>query len=245
MQSIDRAMKIVNVLIKSETNRFFSITELARKCELPVSSMHRILKAMIKHGMIQQDPERKLYGLGTVWLEYGLKVYDTMDYISIIRPELENLMRSAEASVYLSRPVGTESIIIERIDCVSQTIRVHDRLGLRTPMHIGAANKVMLAFMTRTTQEEMVRELVPEEDRSSFYEGLDRIKTDRYAVSHVDGNDDISTVAAPILNHFMEVVGAVSIRLVSYNLAEEKLNELTEEVVNTGSNISRKMGYQK
>lgn len=244
MQAINRAMKIINVFIANEPNRFYSITDLARKCDLPVSSMHRILNAMIKHDMIKQDRERKLYGLGTVWLEYGLKVYDTMDYISVLRPELENLRQSVEASVYLRRPIGKESIIIERIDCISQTIRAHDKLGLRTPMHIGAANLAMLANMPSDKAEEIIRQLVSEEERSDFNARLDKIRTDGYAAGQDERGDDISTVAAPILNHYGEVVGAVNIRVKSFELTDERKKFVVDEVVNAANKISWKMGYQ-
>ncbi len=64
--------------------------------------MHRLLKAMIKQGMVEQDARTKCYQLGTIWLEYGLQVYDSMDYVNKIRPDLERLMREVDESVYLS-----------------------------------------------------------------------------------------------------------------------------------------------
>ena len=71
MQSIDRAMTVAQILIESESD--LSITALSQKCELPLSTLHRLLKAMIKQGMVHQDEQTKLYSPGTVWLEYGLK----------------------------------------------------------------------------------------------------------------------------------------------------------------------------
>ncbi|MEN1967548.1 IclR family transcriptional regulator [Lentibacillus sp. N15] len=242
MQSIDRAMKIVNVIMSHETTQLFSITDLAKECELPISSIHRILKSMIKHGMIQQDPDRKLYGLGPIWLEYGLKVYDTMDYISIVRPELEHLMQILQASVYLTKPLGDESIIMERIDCVQQTIRVHDQLGLRIPMNIGAANLTMLAHMPEDRKMEQFQHLSAE-DQTAMLGQLEKIKSDGYSVCHNEQLKGITSVAVPILNRFREVEGAVSVRLVSFQLADENLDYVVENIVHTGNTISRKLGF--
>jgi IclR family transcriptional regulator, KDG regulon repressor len=244
MQSLDRAMNVIKVLATYDANQFLSITELAKECELPVSSMHRLLKAMMKHEMIQQDPERKLYGLGNAWLEYGLKVYDSIDYVSIIRPELEKLMHLVEESVYLSKPIGTEALVIERIDCEQNTIRIHDQLGLRTPINIGAANLAMLANMPVAQQEQIIDNLLPEDDKKSLYEVLEKIKMDGYKVSHGERTEGISTVAAPILNRLGGIVGAVSVRLISYNLTEDKLEFFIDKVVHTGRTISMKLGYQ-
>ncbi|WNS76571.1 IclR family transcriptional regulator [Bacillus sp. DTU_2020_1000418_1_SI_GHA_SEK_038] len=242
MQSIDRAMHIVKVLIQHYPNQF-SITELAKECKLPTSSLHRNLNAMIKHEMIQQDPKSKLYGLGNLWLEYGLIVYDTLDYVSVLRPELENLMRTVEATVYLSKPIGTESIIIERIDCIHQTIRVHDKLGLRTPLHEGAANLTMLAHMTTDFVGKVVNESVPEAERTAFFQRLNKIKIDGYELLHDEQNDGISFIASPILNHYGGVIGAVSIKLNISNMEDETLKGIIDEVINTGNKISWKMGH--
>ncbi|WP_284037036.1 IclR family transcriptional regulator [Neobacillus sp. 114] len=242
MQSLDRAMHIIKALIKHDPNRMFSITELAKECELPNSSMHRILTAMMKHEMIKQDPQSKLYGLGTIWLEYGLIVYDTLDYVSLIRPELENLMKTVQATVYLSKPIGSESIIVERIDCINQTIRVHDKLGLRTPLYTGAANLTMLAHMPAIFVEKVISDF-PESERPSIHHRLNKIKIDSFELVQEEQKGGISSIASPILNHYGGVIGAVSIKLNISSLTEDQLKRTISEVVNTGNKISWKMGY--
>lgn len=242
MQAIDRIMQIINVMIKDDPNRLFSITELTEVCNLPASSLHRILSSMIQHEMIRQDKKTKLYGLGTLWLEYGLIVYDTQDYVSLLRPELENLMKTTEATVYLSKPIEKESIIIERIDCINQSIKVHDKLGLRKPLHIGAANRTMLAHMSQPFIEEIVADL-PESEKTRLYKKLDQIRVDGYEMTTGVKQEGIYTIASPILNHYGSVLGAVSIKHNFLNLSAEKRNTLINEVLNTANKISWKMGY--
>ncbi|WP_162805856.1 IclR family transcriptional regulator [Sporosarcina sp. PTS2304] len=244
MQTITRAMKIIDCFISSEPNRFFSITELSKQCDIPVSSIHRILNAMIKHELIQQDKERKLYGLGITWLEYGLKMYDTMDYVSIVRPDLEQLMKNVEASVYLRKPIGSESIIIERIDCTNQTILAHDKLGLRISLHEGQANLTMLAHMESDVIEEILQNFIPENARNDFTTQLNKIKQDGFAIGE-DSNDGITTVAAPVLSHYGDIVGAVNVKIKSSTMTKEKKDQVISEVTNTVNKISWKMGYQK
>lgn len=243
MQSIDRAMNVIQVLVSDSSENWLSISELSQECGLPISSMHRLLKAMSKHGLIQQDEQTKQYGLGNIWLEYGLRMYDKMDYISQIRPELERLMNQVEESVYLSQPAGIESLIIERIDSENNPIRVFDQLGLRIPMNIGAANKVMLAFMPHKQAKKIVDELLSEQERAAFWEVLKETKLNGYGISHSERTDGTSSIAAPILNHFGEVHGAVSVGCVSFNLTDDKLAFLIKNVTETGKRISAKLGY--
>ena len=243
MQSIDRAMTVAKVLVTTEIG--LSITDLSKKCELPLSTLHRLLKAMIKQGMVEQDERTKSYTLGTVWLEYGLQIYDKIDYVSKIRPELERLSREVEESVYLSQPLGMEALIIERIDSENNPIRLHDRLGLRIPMHIGAANKAMLAHMNVSQSKEVLSALLPKEKIPEMKATLKEIKKQGYATSYGERTEGTFSVAVVILNRFEDVVGAISIGLLSFNLTDSRIEFLAKKAVETGKRISRKLGYHR
>ncbi|MET4559229.1 IclR family transcriptional regulator [Lysinibacillus parviboronicapiens] len=244
MQLLERAMTIAKVLASETTENSLSISELATKVDLPLSTLHRILKAMIQQGMIEQDEQTKHYRLGTIWMEIGLQVYDTMDYISKIRPELERLAREVEESVYLSKPAGTDTIIIERIDSAANPIRIYDQLGIRIPMHIGAANKAILAAMPASQASEIISQLVPNEDIADFNFQLAQVQKQGFAISHGERTTGTSSVAVAVLNGFGEIVGAVSIGFVSFNVTEEQIQLLTERLLETGKRVSMKLGYR-
>ncbi|MCL1695512.1 MULTISPECIES: IclR family transcriptional regulator [unclassified Lysinibacillus] len=243
MQLLERAMTIAKVLASASDNSL-SISELSVKCNLPLSTLHRILKAMIKEGMIEQDDQTKQYRLGTIWMELGLQVYDTMDYISKIRPELERLAREVEESVYLSKPAGLDTIIIERIDSAANPIRIYDQLGIRIPMPIGAANKAILATMPFSQATEIMDQLTPHEEIAELEAQLEQIRLQGFAISHGERTAGTSSIAVSILNGFNEVVGAVSIGFVSFNVSADHINTLTERLVATGKRVSTKLGYR-
>ncbi|MEH7546860.1 IclR family transcriptional regulator [Neobacillus vireti] len=245
MQTIDRAMQVIKVLNESDIKRWYSITDLSKECKLPVSTMHRLLQSMIKHGLVQQDPDLKLYSMGNTWLEYGLKIYDTFDFVGLIRPEMEKLMHEVEESVYFSKPIGLEALLMERIDCPHNPIRIYDQLGLRIPMNIGAANKVMLANMPKDEALKIVNELVTEKDSESFLQLLETIRKQGYGESHGEKTKGTSSVAAPIFNHSNELIGALSIGYVNFNLSVERQRFLIEKVIQYGLHISVKLGSKK
>lgn len=244
MQLLERAMTIAKVLASETSENSLSISELSAKCDLPLSTLHRILKAMIKQGMIEQDEQTKQYRLGTIWMELGLQVYDTMDYISKIRPELERLARKVEESVYLSKPAGLDTIIIERIDSAANPIRIYDQLGIRIPMHIGAANKAILAAMPVAQGKEIMEQLMPHEEITEFEAQLAIIRQQGFAICHGERTAGTSSIAVSILNGFGEVVGAVSIGFVSFNVSPEHIENLTNSLVETGKHVSAKLGYR-
>lgn len=242
VQTIDRAMQVIKVLAQSDTKNWFSITDLSKECDLPVSTMHRLLQSMIKHGLIQQDPNLKLYSMGYSWLEYGLQMYDTFDFVGLIRPEMESLMHEVEESVYFSKPIGLEALVVERIDCPHNPIRIYDQLGIRIPMNIGAANKVMLAHMNRDDALKIISELVPKEEMDWFLQQLNTIQQKGFGESHGERTIGTSSVAAPIFNHSNELIGALSIGYVDINQTDEKKQLLIEKVIHYGLRISAKLG---
>ena len=244
MQLLERAMTIAKVLASEATEGSLSISELSTKCDLPLSTLHRILKAMIAQGMIEQDEQTKHYRLGTIWMELGLQVYDTMDYISKIRPELERLAREVEESVYLSKPAGLDTIIIERIDSVTNPIRIYDQLGIRIPMHIGAANKALLASIPKDQAKDIMNQLVPMEEMADLEAQLEQIRLQGYAISHGERTAGTSSVAVAVFNGFGDSIGAVSIGFVSFNVSDEHIQFLTQRLVETGKRVSTKLGYR-
>ncbi|WP_053362827.1 IclR family transcriptional regulator [Bacillus sp. FJAT-27251] len=244
MQAIDRAMNIINILASKSTEDWLTITELSKESGLPVSTLHRLLKSLEAHRLIEQEEQTKKYGLGNVWLEYGLQMYDSINFTSHIRSELENLMHVVKESVYYSRPIGHEALIIERIDCEENQIRVIDKIGLRIPLNIGAANKAMVANMPVQQSKIIVDSLIPEGEREAFWETLEETKEAGYGISRGERTEGTTAVAAPVFNHSGEIEGAVSIGCVSFTLTDDRLEFLINHVKETGKRISAKLGYK-
>lgn len=65
-----------------------------------------------------------------------------------------------------------------------------------------------------------------------------------HGISHSERTEGTCSVAVPILNHFGEVHGAVSIGFVSFNLTDERLDFLIKNVMETGNRVSAKLGYR-
>lgn len=241
MQALERSMKIAALLSDSDQGEM-SISELSAQSGLALSTMHRILQGMARQRMVEQDEQTKLYRLGPVWMEYGLRLYDSMDYVTKIRPELERLSREVKESVYLSRPSGNEAIVMERIDSEENPIRINDPLGIRIPLHIGAANKAILAAMPEDRVRRIVETLIPEEKRDDFYIRLQQIRDAGFAESHGERTPGTASVAVAVKDGLGEVIGAVSIGFLDYGLENERLAYLSEKVMEAGDRIGRKLG---
>ncbi|WP_235442528.1 MULTISPECIES: IclR family transcriptional regulator [Bacillales] len=241
IQSFDRAMAIATALSSDEHRKWWTINDLAKECQLPVSTIYRLLYTLMKHGLVEQDAATKQYTLGIKWMEFGLRVLDRIDYRKVIKPMIEELAREVNESVYFSQPSGLESIVVERVDS-QHNIRIYDQLGLRIPMHIGAANKVVLAHMPVEEARQTVVQLVGEEQVPAFMEKLQEIRAVGHAVSFAERTENTASVAAPVIDYNQKVIGALSIGIVTYDLKEERLQYLIERVKDVALKTSQRLG---
>lgn len=229
IQSINRAMQIIHLLSDPKKEKW-SITEIAEQTELPISTVYRLIQSLMQHHLVMQIPDTKQYKLGYIWMEIGLKMFESLDIRVVARPIMEQLAADVEETVYLNLPNGNESIIIDRIDS-PRNVKIIDVIGERIPMHIGGANKTILANMPSRQMNEILEQLLSNEQaRNIFVKNLLKIKRQGYAVSYGEKTKGTIGVGAPIFGFDDNVLGAISIEVLAYDLTEERMTFFIEKV---------------
>ncbi|MGC5326350.1 IclR family transcriptional regulator [Brevibacillus sp. SYSU BS000544] len=242
VQSIDRAIQIINVLVSDDNKSGWSISDLAEATSLPLGTLHRILQTLIKHALVIQDPESKQYKPGYKWVEMGLKMIDKIDFRKEARPVMERLAMEVEESIYLNMPQGLDAIVIEKIDSPLK-LRISENLGIRIPINIGAPNKTILAHMKDQEIKQVLNQLnLSPEEQQGLWKQLSEIRMNHYAVSYGEITEGTACVAAPIIGHHGKVLAAISINLPSSRLHEQRLPILIEKVKEAAVEITNKLG---
>lgn len=228
MQAIDRMMLLITA-VEGSQKEGATITELAAKTALPYATLHRLLGSLMSHKLLEQNKQKK-YFLGEKWLEYGLSLYDQMDFISFIRADLDKLAYSIGESVYLHKLEEQDSMIIERIDSGLGRIQIIKPLGQRTPLHESAANLAMLAFLPATRVEQQFINS----------QQLAQIRYDRYCIQENE-QEGILDIAMPLLSKPDVVIGAISVSVLRYNLSEVRIEQLKQALLATGQEMEGKL----
>lgn len=242
IQSIDRAMQIITVLISDDSKSDWAISELAERTMLPFSTLHRILHSLIQHGLVAQVPETKFYKLGYKWMEIGLRLMDKMDFRMVARPIMERLAVEVEESIFLNIPDESDGIVVEKIDSPLK-LRIAENLGFRIPLNIGAPNKTILAHMKPKEVEQIMNRLqLTQQEIQLLLEQLVEIKRKKYAISYGEKTEGTACFAAPIIGYKNQVVAAISINLPVFRLSEERMPLLIEKVKEAAEEISIKIG---
>ncbi|MFF3025573.1 IclR family transcriptional regulator [Gottfriedia sp. NPDC057948] len=242
VQSIDRAMLIIDILNSDESKSNWQITELAEKTSLSLGTLHRLLNALIQHGLVVQMPETKHYKLGFKWMELGLRQLDKMDFRLVARPVMERLANHVEESIYLNIESGIDGIVIDKIDSPLK-IRIAENLGIRIPLHIGAPNKTILAYMKENEIQQVLDQLNLSPDLISILkQQLVEIRQNGYAISQSEKTEDTAAIAAPITGYNNKVLAALSVNVPGFRFTQERIPFLIEEVVKAAEEISKKIG---
>lgn len=242
VQSIDRAMQIVHLLTTKPKKDNWPISEIAEELDLPLSTTHRLISSLLQHELISQVRLTKNYTLGPKWMEIGLKQLESMDLRTLARPIMEQLSSEVKESIFLSVPNYLYSFGIDRVDSPLK-VRIVENLGERIPMHIGAPNKVMLAYMEENKAINILSGLLKEEEsREKLIAQLPIIRANGFAESYAEMTEGTASFAAPIIGFGGEVVGALSIGTVIYETSEERASYLAERVKVYANLLTNKIG---
>jgi len=248
VQSIDRAFHIIEMLADQPDG--LGLTELAKRVELHKSTAHRLLLALIHHGYIEQDPISSVYRLSLKMYEIGSKIIDDLALNEVARPLLTALKESVNEVVHLVIRDDIEIMYIDKVEADNK-IRMHSRIGARSPLYCTSAGKAMMAFMPEQEiasiwQRSPIQKLTIHTitDLEKMKEELCQIRQRGYAIDDEENELGIRCVGAPIFNYRDEVIAAISISGPTLRVTPERVAAFGEAVMATGRLISRKIGHR-
>ncbi|MGH9292043.1 MAG: IclR family transcriptional regulator [Acidimicrobiales bacterium] len=145
-QVLDRTFAILGVFAESTPE--WSTSEIARALELPVPSVHRILSALRRLGYVSQDPQTKRFCLGAGALSLGTRARAVADLRTVALGPLRQLSRQLDETALLTglSPGRDSSVCLERVESLLP-LRLSVEPGHQLPLHAGASQKALLAFM--------------------------------------------------------------------------------------------------
>ncbi len=142
IQVLDRAMALVGVLSRAPGP--VSLTRLANDAGLHTASAHRILGALMAHGLIEKSGAGE-YDLGVRWLEVGNRLRARLNIRQVAMPAMQQLAELTGETVNLIVRRGDEAVYVERVSGGQTMIQVVQVVGAHAPLHVTAVGKIFLA----------------------------------------------------------------------------------------------------
>ena len=248
VKSLVKAMTILEVLADEDPP--YTLTQLSLRLRLHVSTVHRLLVNLLRHGFVEEDSVSGGYQLSYGVLRMGLRVLDRLDFRRAAQPLLRDLNLRTKETVHLAILQETQAISIDKY-LSPQPVGLDARLGGIMPLHCTGVGKTLLAHQSEETLNRIAQS--PGFTRMTartitalpqLRKELQQIRDQGYTIDQEEAVEGLSCVAGPIFNHSGQVVAAFSVAGPATRLTPARIPELAQMVRETSQQISYRLGYR-
>lgn len=210
---VGRALQMLDAF--SAQRRALSLSEIARRTEMPLSTVHRLMHELCAWGAVERG-EDGLFRIGLRLWEVGALAPRGQGLRERALPFLEDLSQVTKENVQLAVREGGEVVFIERI-AGTGAVPVLTRVGGRFALTATGVGLVLLAHAPAEVQEDVLGKPVERytsktvSDPGQLRRMLADVRTQGFAVSDRQISLDTFSVAAPVQDARGQVVAAVSL----------------------------------
>lgn len=210
---VDRIATIVNFV--ADQREAVSISEVARRTGLPKSTVSRIVRSLIPHGLLELQDEGLVLGLR--FFELGEQASRPRSLRRLTYAHMESLRRATGQTVHLAVLDLVHVVYIEILRARNSP-PLPSRIGGRVPAHATGVGKAILAFSPPEVTERLIERglerlgprTITEPD--ALRAALWKIRANGLAVEVEESGRGVACVAAPILiGEGNEPVAAISV----------------------------------
>ncbi|MCC6474394.1 MAG: IclR family transcriptional regulator [Burkholderiales bacterium] len=244
--AVERACDLL-VAICSSREGPMGVKDLSETLKLSASSVHRILAALVKRGLVEQDPDTRKYAMGRVLLDMSLDRLHHLDLPVAALPHMRRLRDATRETVALSVVDGWTQTFVAQVES-PQEIRQKIEIGRRLPLHSGGSGKATLAFLPEAEREAYLAQpkLAPAANGPVNLKRLrlelSQIRRCGYSRSVGERVAGAAAVAAPIFNHLGQVAGCLSVSGPFWRFNEQKFPEYGQHAMQSAIEVSKDLG---
>jgi DNA-binding IclR family transcriptional regulator len=242
-QSVDKALAILKQFSVADPQ--LGVSELGRRLGLTKSTVHRLLRSLVRAGLVEQDPESRQYKLGRETVQLGHTAIFSSPLLRTALPFLHYLSNQVGESVFLSERRGIEGAPVLQV--LSPTMQ--DQLDWYTssPLHSTASGKVLLAYAPEDVLQALLDAGLVRDtentitDAAELRRELASIRGQGYATNFEESIRGINGIAVPVRGQEGEAIAALAIGGPSYRLTKERVLAMVEQLRAVAGEISRKV----
>lgn len=237
--------RVVQVLTAFEgEENAVSPAELARRVELPRSTVHRIVASLVREGLLERHAGQ--VRLSVRLFEIGQRVPRQRVLRDAARPYMQDLREATRQTVHLAILEESQVVYVDILASPGAP-PLPSRVGGRLPAHATGVGKAMLAFSPPEAVRAVLDGGLPRlSERSAVAPGLlaselDRIRQTGVAFDREESGPGIVCAASPILGADGEVLGALSVSGWTTRL---RLDQVSPAVRTATLALSRSLGHR-
>jgi IclR family KDG regulon transcriptional repressor len=241
--TLAKGLEVLEALAEVDS---IGLSDLARRLQIAVPTLFRILATLVERGFAQKAEGR--YRLTLKSWELGARVLARFDVARVARPWIARLAVEVDESPHLAVLRDEAVVIVERGEC-RQAVKVETLVGLRAPAHASATGKVLLAYQPASRLAELLAAPLPRySDRTltepeALRRELAKVRRQGYATNRGEWRPGVCAVAVPLADASGGVVAALSLTLPTERFGEARLkNVLLPALRRTAAGIAGDLG---
>ena len=245
-QAVDRALSILWLF--NEQKETLSIGEISDMLQVHRSTAWRLLGALQRAGLVEQDPTTGRFRLGIAVVSLAGHVLDRFPARAAGRKVLSDLRDELEETVYLGVLDETSVVYIDQASSPHVRHNV-DWVGRRQTLDEGVTGALLLAYQSPEIIHEVMHPPAGRQepqDRLLNERALAEVRDRGYLSRLNDPRSGLIVVSAPVHDHRGDVVAAITATAPQHRADRRRLDEqLAPATVQAATLVSEALGYAR
>lgn len=244
LKTVDKAMRLLQAFSHERSD--LSITELSRELRIHKSVVSRLVGALARGQLLEQDPVTRRVRVGIGAFRLGSIFASRQSIVQTVTPYLGMLVTRTGQSAHAMVLDGTLGLVVATVESPS-ALRVIMRVGEHRTLHATAGGKLFLAFSPPSLLDAAVQDpglvaLTPATvtDLKALRAQLQTIRKTKVSWNRGESHTGAGGVAAPVLDDGDHIVAAIS-SVFPLNVVEEKQQQkVAKDTLEIANMISEK-----
>lgn len=246
MQSVLRSLEVLEAVAEHQP---IGVAELARKLNLPTSTVQRILGTLSQAGWLRPtDDELTRWTMTGKALIVGRKAMHEVGLKEAAAAPMAALRDATQETIHLSVVDGNERmILIDRVDC-DQPVRTYNKLGGTSPIHATSSGRSVLAAMTDADVDEVIARGLQRLTETTITDperlrlDIAQIRENGYAVNISENRANVCAIGAAIRDTTGRPIAGISISMPDIRFDHRRVPHWGAQVAKTAAEISANLG---
>ncbi len=242
-QAIDRGAQLLALVLEAEAPR--ALGELAAEAGLPKSTASRLLGALERNGLVEQEGVRGAFRAGPVLARFAGRGVSARHIAALAERPMAALAEATGETI---------NVAVAGADGVDHLAQIDSRhhlgtshwVGRRVPYHCTANGKVLLAFSAAGADagELDARTSRTIVERAQLAAELQNVRREGFATAVDELELGLSAVAAPVLDDSGRAIAALSVSGPTLRLSPRRVAELRPLVIKQARALGEQLGLR-
>ncbi len=219
-----------------------ALTDLAKAAGIPKSTASRLLSALERRGLVEQDGERGRLRPGPAILRAAERGLLERNLIDLSGPSLDSLGEATGETINLAVPGHGGVEHLAQVDS-SHFLGAGQWVGHSVDYHCTAVGKVFLAFGSAALPSEPLQVMTDYTvtDMRRLRAELTLVRARRFAAAVDELEVGLAAIAAPVIGAGGKVIAALSISGPTTRMSASRIDELEPRLVDEAQALSDRL----